>query len=347
MLTSGPPLTRLPGGVWHAHDRLQSLQSLVSARLLAGDAKRAGQGRMGGRGGRHRQHLRQGASLGAWRPRGAREQGASPSRGGQTPKIHVFTNALGRLGVLLLTPGNAIDVTTAPAVLAEAPSRIRRLTPDKGCDADWLRTDLRGNDTFPARLPHGLGPSLLDPHVDYLLVRISEGCENFMALWRELREGGYLGTSRQVHRFVAERRTKSIRSGRKPRVQTIPVLGTPAVGQCLPSARQLAWLLVQATSALDAVAATVVARVEQDATASAFGNLARRFTALVRASEVGRASTQGRDAASELKVWITRRRSAPPQQSQRSPQGWTVTPRFGPPWPSPGAADRRKARSIG
>ena len=37
-------------------------------------------------------------------------------------------------------------------------------------------------DTFPARPPHGLGPSLLDPHVDYLLVRMGDGCENAMAL---------------------------------------------------------------------------------------------------------------------------------------------------------------------
>ncbi len=29
-------------------------------------------------------------------------------------------------------------------------------------------------DTFPARLPHGPGPSLLDPHVDYLVRRIGE-----------------------------------------------------------------------------------------------------------------------------------------------------------------------------
>lgn len=160
-------------------------------------------------------------------------------------------------------------------------------------------------DTFPARLPHGPGPSLLDPHVDYLLGRIDEGCENAMALWRELRERGYPGTSRQVHRFVAERRTKPTRSGRKPRGEPIPVLETPAVERCLPSARQLAWLLVKATSALDAVATAVVARVEQDATASAVADLARRFTALVRASGVGSAATPGRDATAELDTWIT------------------------------------------
>ena len=38
--------------------------------------------------------------------------------------------------MLLLTPGNASDVTAAPAVLAEAPGRIRRPSTDKGHDAD-------------------------------------------------------------------------------------------------------------------------------------------------------------------------------------------------------------------
>ena len=160
-------------------------------------------------------------------------------------------------------------------------------------------------DTFPVRLAHGPGPSLLDTHVDYLLGRMGEGCENAMALWRELRKRGYPGKSRQVHRFVAERRTKPTRSGRKPRGKTIPLPETPAVGQSLPSARQLAWLLVPATSALDAVAAALVARVEQDATANAVADLARRFTALVRASGVARPATQGRDAAAELDTWIT------------------------------------------
>lgn len=77
------------------------------------------------------------------RPTAANGQAIGPSRGVQTTKIHALTDALGRPGVLLLTPGNASDVTTAPAVLAEAPGRIRHLAADKGYDADWLRADPR------------------------------------------------------------------------------------------------------------------------------------------------------------------------------------------------------------
>ena len=50
---------------------------------------------------------------------------------------------IGRPGVIHLTPGNASDVKTAPAVLDKAPGRVRRLIADNGYDADWLRQDLR------------------------------------------------------------------------------------------------------------------------------------------------------------------------------------------------------------
>ena len=79
---------------------------------------------------------------------------------------------------------------------------------------------------------------------------------------------------------------------------------TPDVEPSLPSARQLAWLLVQPTSALDAVATAVVARVEQDATAKAVADLARRFTALVRASGVGKAAPAGCNVVAEFEDWI-------------------------------------------
>jgi len=121
---------------------------------------------------------------------------------------------------------------------------------------------------------------------------------------RELRERGYPGTSRQVHRFVAERRTKPTRSVRKPQRETAAVPEPRVSGSPLPTSRELAWLLVQPLSALDAAAAAVVAHVERDAIAGAVADLARRFTVLVRASGVGRTAAEGRDAIAEFGAWI-------------------------------------------
>ena len=75
--------------------------------------------------------------------KGASALAICPSRGGPTTKVHVLSDTLGRPAVVHLTPGNAGDVRTAPAVLAAAPGPIRRFLADKGYDADWLRADLR------------------------------------------------------------------------------------------------------------------------------------------------------------------------------------------------------------
>lgn len=61
-------------------------------------------------------------------------------------------------------------------------------------------------ESFPERATRRPGPSRLDPYLANLEQRMTEGCENAMELWRELREGGFAGTHRQVHRFVAEHR---------------------------------------------------------------------------------------------------------------------------------------------
>ena len=166
-------------------------------------------------------------------------------------------------------------------------------------------------ETFPARLPHGAGPSLLDPHVAYLAGRIDEGCENAMALWREIREQGYPGTSRQVHRFVAARRTRPVRSGRKARCARASDSRRPGTEAPLPPARQLAWLLVQPSSMLDEGEAAVVSRIEQDDTARAIAGLARRFTALVRAAGKRKAVADDpdEDAAADIAAWITQART--------------------------------------
>jgi transposase len=166
-------------------------------------------------------------------------------------------------------------------------------------------------ESFPARAAHGPGPSILDPHFSYLEGRLAEGCENAMALWRELRERGFPGGTRQVHRWLAERRTTPARTG--PHVRRIKDLGDvpPSAARdrvpALPTVPQLAWTLVQPTAALDATAARTMARIEQDTEAKAVAGLARRFSALVRACGVagrrdGRAPA---DPGAELDAWLT------------------------------------------
>lgn len=96
-----------------------------------------------------RQHLCSRPPLGARRQRGAKAQAIGPSRGGQTTKVHVITDVLGRPAVIHLTPGNASDVKVAPDVLAAVPGRLRRLVADRGYDADALRRALRAMRTIP------------------------------------------------------------------------------------------------------------------------------------------------------------------------------------------------------
>ncbi len=122
---------------------------MVAARLLARDAGGIGRGWLDGGERRAGFDLYQGAPLGSRRQRGAKAQAIGPSRGGQTTKIQVITDVLGRPAVIHLTPGNASDVKVAPDIIAAAPGRLRRLAADRGYDADALRRSLRSTGTLP------------------------------------------------------------------------------------------------------------------------------------------------------------------------------------------------------
>ncbi|MGI4939827.1 MAG: hypothetical protein ACRYHQ_04550 [Janthinobacterium lividum] len=183
-------------------------------------------------------------------------------------------------------------------------------------------------ESFPAHLPHGPGPSILDPHLPYLERRQLEGCENGMVLWRELRAIGFTGGNKQVHRSLTERRTMPAKVGRR-RVEDLH--GAEATmsrgkGRSLPAARQLVWLLVQPVAALDATAATMVSRVEQNREAAVAANLARRFTSMVRACSLrGRANGAAPAApVAELDTW-PRHGHAGSVPSRRSPPPWRWT----------------------
>jgi transposase len=68
------------------------------------------------------------------------------SRGGQTTKIHVLTDVLGRPAIIRLTPGNVSDIRIADELI-EAAGPVRRVIADRGYDANHFT--LRSVGTVP------------------------------------------------------------------------------------------------------------------------------------------------------------------------------------------------------
>jgi transposase len=163
-------------------------------------------------------------------------------------------------------------------------------------------------ESFPERAIRRPNPSRLDPHLAHLEQRMAEGCENAMALWREIRNQGFAGTHRQVHRFVAERRTvPARRTARKWLSRTVSPSAEAIRPTPIAAPKQLAWILVQPAAALQPRATADLARIRQDPEAARVADLARRFTMLVRAC--GLDGDRPTDAAGELDRWLLETRS--------------------------------------
>jgi hypothetical protein len=70
-------------------------------------------------------------------------------------------------------------------------------------------------------------PCKLDPYLEHLESRRATGCENAMALWRELRALGFTGSTQQVRRWMRQRRTAPAKT------TPLPAAGGPLPGQGL------------------------------------------------------------------------------------------------------------------
>jgi transposase len=168
-------------------------------------------------------------------------------------------------------------------------------------------------ESFPEWAAHGPRRSIIDPYLPYLERRVAEGCDNGVALWHELRAQGFSGGAKQVHRWLAERRTTPAKS--RWRVCGPDAARRPAArstGAALPAPRRLAWSLVQPIAMLGAAETAAIARVEQDEESRTVAGLARRFTALVRAC--GAQSRQGgsqipAEPTAALDAWLAEARA--------------------------------------
>ena len=161
---------------------------------------------------------------------------------------------------------------------------LRTIKKATGLARATVRRFARAN-SFPERAVRAPGPSMLDPFIPWLEERLSTGCENASLLHRQLRERGYPGSSRQVHKWVHTQRSMPARTTPPCRRDLLPVPGQ-ADASALASPRQLARLLLQPEAKLDAWQKATVAQIKQDKEVTKAGELARRFARMVQASGI-------------------------------------------------------------
>ncbi len=162
-----------------------------------------------------------------------------------------------------------------------------------------------GAGMFPERVLRTPAPSIIDPYLPHLEMRVGEGCENGTQLWREVRELGFAGTAKQVRRWLQARRT--VLHKHTPRRWRDVVL--PGATASLPAARklfapiQLAWLIVKAAETRSVEEAGMITRIEQDSEAATLVRLIRRFVDLVR--DAGITDKRQSPGAEAFDAWLT------------------------------------------
>jgi Transposase len=165
--------------------------------------------------------------------------------------------------------------------------------------------------SFPERAVRVPGPSILDPYLGHLEARFAKGCEDAAVLWRDIKGLGFAGSAKQVRRWLGERRTAPAKTTphkwrSDPSKAATDLVHGPA--PVLLSPRQLAWLLVQAPEALDASAATMLARITQDPEVGVVLALVRRFAGLVRSCGIHRDKAPT-DPLTVFRTWLEQARS--------------------------------------
>lgn len=135
-------------------------------------------------------------------------------------------------------------------------------------------------ESFPERIRRPTGRSMLTPYLAYLENRYQQGCRNAQQLWRELCQQGYPGAHNQVSKWLSRRRNESAPMDQKPAV-TNSLLSQQSAGE-LPTAQQLAWLMVRPVSLLKEADRQILCYVCQDSAIDQVYKLVKDFAAMVR-----------------------------------------------------------------
>ncbi len=146
-------------------------------------------------------------------------------------------------------------------------------------------------ESFPERNRRSAGGSILNPYLSYLESRYQEGCQNAMQLWREIREKGYPGTHCQVSKWMSKRRHqgKTIvdHQQNNTKIEIINAANLPpAATDKIPSARQLAWLMMCETEQLKQEEQELLLYIGQNTQVKQIYSLAQRFIQMVKKQQI-------------------------------------------------------------
>ena len=134
--------------------------------------------------------------------------------------------------------------------------------------------------SFPERASNKISPSILDPFIVYIRKRFDEGCENSSQLYREIHEQGYIGTYKQVSRWVHHHRKQPAKH--TPKIHILENNTQVQNHATLLAPKQLAWLLVKDPNNLDKVEQSMLNHIRQDAEVEKAYVLAQHFQKMVR-----------------------------------------------------------------
>lgn len=142
---------------------------------------------------------------------------------------------------------------------------------------------------FPERATLAPQPRRLDPYLSYLQQRVAEGCRNASQLWRELQAQGYVGTQRQIARWMHyQRKEPATTTPRKYRLSTTSNASTTVSEvrksrtTVVPAPRRLVWVIVRQPSQLTTADRALLAHIQQHPEVARAWELAQEFQDLVR-----------------------------------------------------------------
>lgn len=145
-------------------------------------------------------------------------------------------------------------------------------------------------EVFPERASRSARGSIQDAYLKHLESRYREGCRNALQLWREIKEKGYQGTRRQVSKWMSKRREQVqavVCSTEGPAIANNGSSAAPRpLCNALPSARQLAWLMMRQSQQLSEEENKFLARVQENTKVKQVYTLAQKFVGMVRKRDV-------------------------------------------------------------